>query len=236
MFGTGSIWAKELSSCALVDNTILLDCPNGLIKTLRRQKVNMKKIDLCIITHFHADHYFDLPFLLLEQGMHNIREKEFVLIGPKGLGEKVDTLFNLAYPELWEKVKENSKLQIIEVNSENHPIVRDGYFIRPYKVEHNGYDAYGYTIGNGICTIGFTGDTLYCPNVENIIRNSQMAFVDMSFEKNSKAHMGVNNIKYLKQEFADCHKIVPTHMSPDAREAYNRVYGDAPEDGAEYYI
>ncbi|MCM1234444.1 MAG: MBL fold metallo-hydrolase [Ruminococcus flavefaciens] len=63
----GSIWAEELGACALIDGTILLDCPNGLIKIMRKKKININNIDVCIITHFHADHYFDIPFLLLEQ-------------------------------------------------------------------------------------------------------------------------------------------------------------------------
>ena len=74
LLGTGSIWAKELGSCALIDDSLLLDCPNGLIKTLKRESFNIAKIDVCILTHFHADHYFDVPFLLLEQGMRAPRE------------------------------------------------------------------------------------------------------------------------------------------------------------------
>ena len=236
LMGTGSIWAEELSACALIDNRALLDCPNGLIKCLKRHKVNIKNINLCIITHFHADHYFDLPFLLLEQGMHNVRIKNFVIIGPKGLQTKLYTLFDIAYPELWEKVRNNSKLKLIEIDSESNSISCDGYLVTPYKVSHNNYEAYGYTISDGKSVVGFTGDTLYCPNVEEIIRKSRLSFVDMSFEKNSKAHMGFNNVNDLKQKYIRDHKIIPTHMSADARAAYEQIYGDAPKDGAEYYI
>lgn len=231
LMGTGSIWAKALGSCALIDHTILLDCPNGLIKRLKNNKTDIKKIDICIITHFHADHYFDIPFLLLEQGMHHIREEAFVFIGPSGLAERIDTLFRLAYPELWEKVKKNAKIKVIEITEEKTPVYFEQYTIIPYKMDHNGMDAYGYTIEKNGKVAGFTGDTLFCPNVEEIIQKSNIVFTDMSFEKNSKAHMGFNNIISLKQKYAGKSTIIPTHMSDCARDAYKKVFSDIPVDG-----
>lgn len=230
LVGTGSIWAEDLSACALIDNTVLIDCPNGLVKALKKDKINIREINMCVITHFHADHYFDIPFLLLELGMKDVRKQNFIIIGPKGLKKRIDMLFSLAYPELWEKVRNDSKLQMIEITDEKKPVVCNDYTITPYKVIHEFYEAYGYTISTAGKIVGFTGDTLLCSNVEEIVQKSKITFADMSFETNSKAHMGVKNIVELKERYTN-HIIVPTHMSEDARMAYNRLYGDAPADG-----
>ena len=64
--GTASIWPAEFSSSFLIDGHILVDCPNGLIKQMKRLDLDILKIDTVLITHFHADHYFDLPLLYLE--------------------------------------------------------------------------------------------------------------------------------------------------------------------------
>lgn len=156
------------------------------MKSIRKMNIVPSGINICLITHFHADHFFDIPFLLLEQGLRNIREKEFIIIGPKGLAYRIEKLFNMAYPEDWEKIKLQSKLKVIEiVNSEEKLFVND-YIIIPYKVEHVGYDAYGYVIEKNNKSVGFTGDTIICDNVEKIVKSSIITFADMSFEKTLK--------------------------------------------------
>ena len=38
MIGTGSIGGKESSACTLIDEEILVDMPNGIIKKLKQTK------------------------------------------------------------------------------------------------------------------------------------------------------------------------------------------------------
>lgn len=57
LLGTGSILTKHLSSCALIDKRVMLDCPNGVMKAIRGYGINPTDIDICLITHFHADHF-----------------------------------------------------------------------------------------------------------------------------------------------------------------------------------
>ena len=48
MIGTGSISVKERSSCCLIDDRILVDCGNGIVKTLLEQNVELVKgCELC---------------------------------------------------------------------------------------------------------------------------------------------------------------------------------------------
>ena len=80
MIGTGSIWSSSNSACTLINESILVDIPNGVCKALIKSGHDLNKINCCIITHLHGDHYFDIPFLLkfLEnQG----RETPFKIIG-----------------------------------------------------------------------------------------------------------------------------------------------------------
>jgi ribonuclease BN (tRNA processing enzyme) len=236
LLGTGSILTKYLNSCALVDRKIMLDCPNGCMKAIRRYDINPCNIDVCLITHFHADHFFDIPFMLLEQGLRNIREKELVIIGPKGLGERIENLFNLAYPEDWEKVYLQSKLKTIEISDEVKEYIFEDYIIKSYKVMHGDNDAYGYTIENNGRTVGFTGDSILCKSVEEIIQNSNTVFSDMSFEKSSKGHMGLNDIDFLYDKYGEHTRIIPTHMTDKVREIFSQQYFEAPNDGDEFFI
>ena len=67
VIGSGAIFTKYNSASYLIDDKILLDVPNGTCKKLMSMKKDVHKIRNVIITHFHADHYFDFPFLYLNQ-------------------------------------------------------------------------------------------------------------------------------------------------------------------------
>lgn len=236
LLGTGSILTEHLSACSIIDGKIMLDCPNGVMKAMRKMGIVPTKADICLITHFHADHFFDIPFLLLEQGLRNIRENDFVIIGPKSLADRIEGLFNMAYPEDWEKIKDQSKLKTIEIANSEQKIVVNDYTITPYKVDHVGYDAYGYVIEKEGKCVGFTGDTIACPNVEKIIQSSALVFADMSFEKNSKGHMGLNDIKDLMDKYGYKCRIIPTHMTDGVRKIFSEQFFKAPTEGEEFSV
>ena len=236
LLGTGSILTKHLSSCGVINRQIMLDCPNGVMKAMRRMDMIPTEIDVCLITHFHADHFFDIPFLLIEQGLRNVRKNDLIIVGPIGLENRIETLFNMAYPEDWEKIKSQSKLKTIEITNSEEKICIYDYIIIPYKVEHSGYVAYGYVIERNGKRIGFTGDTILCSNVEKIIQNSTLVFADMSFEKNSKGHMGMNDIEYLMNKYGTDCQIIPTHMTDKVRALFKEKYFMPPVEGDEFNI
>lgn len=67
ILGSGNIYSKWNSASYLVDDKILIDVPNGTHKTLKNRNIEPININKILITHFHGDHYFDLPFILLEK-------------------------------------------------------------------------------------------------------------------------------------------------------------------------
>ena len=62
--GTGAIQDISNSASVLINDHILFDVPNGNLKAMIRQGIDLLKIDTIIISHTHADHCFDIPFLL----------------------------------------------------------------------------------------------------------------------------------------------------------------------------
>ena len=67
IIGTGSMWTKYNSACYLIDKDIMVDFPNGTCKYLYRQNIEPRTINYVLLTHFHGDHYFDMPFYILNK-------------------------------------------------------------------------------------------------------------------------------------------------------------------------
>ena len=65
--GTGSIGAKQMSASALIDEEILIDMPNGVVKKIKQLNYDVSKIKVILITHLHGDHFLDIPFFMLEK-------------------------------------------------------------------------------------------------------------------------------------------------------------------------
>jgi ribonuclease BN (tRNA processing enzyme) len=85
----------------LVDGHILVETPPDILQSLHREAVDLDGIDTIILTHYHGDHYFGLPFLLFNilarrEKSENIVRKRLRLIGPSGLEAKARGLLALA--------------------------------------------------------------------------------------------------------------------------------------------
>ncbi|MEV6505538.1 ribonuclease Z [Streptomyces sp. NPDC051642] len=215
--GTGSILTSALSACSIVDDRILIDVPNGAMKAARRAKLTPSELDACLITHFHADHYFDVVFLLLEQGLRNVRSSEFLLAGPPELEQRVESLFSLAYPESWAKVKENSRVRFYELPPEGGQFTVPGYKITAVPVKHRTPVAFGYIVSDSDAAVGFSGDTEVCDGLSDILRNVSTAVVDASFLTGRSGHMGVDEVLALKEKFPSVN-LITTHMTDDVRD------------------
>lgn len=78
--GTGTMGCiTRCNTSVLIDN-ILFDIGMGTVKQLERLKIYTKKVEYLVITHFHADHFLDIPNLLIGRGIGKINKKMKVLI------------------------------------------------------------------------------------------------------------------------------------------------------------
>ena len=67
--GTGNAFSPpgRMHALALLDSTVLVDAPPTVLVQLRRAGVSPADIEHLLFTHWHADHTFGFPFLLLER-------------------------------------------------------------------------------------------------------------------------------------------------------------------------
>jgi len=236
--GTGALSAKALSPSFLIDNEILIDCPNGIIKRMRNHEIDFQKIKIVIISHFHGDHDWDMPFLLREYNRGQKRTEPLTLIAPLGAMDRYKTLYTLALPEdNLDTIYENAKLNVIEISDKElrKPFIICDYKIYVYKMSHGGIAAYGFRIEKDTNSIAFTCDSIMCDNVLKVIQNAKIAFVDITNLEKSRIHMGIEDLEILKAKFPNC-KVFPVHMTDNTLEELIKRGYEVPQDGDVFNI
>lgn len=217
MIGTGAISSKKRSACCLIDDKILIDCGNGIVKTLLEQNVDINKIDTLLITHLHGDHFLDIPFLILQRKFCSANN-ELKIYCPIGTEKIIGKIIRLIYSDIkdWTILRDKTKVEFVEFEELKEKEVSASYFVTSYNVIHGDFSpAFGYIINYKDKAIGISGDSTYCDNIEKIVQNSDISILDMSFIESSDKHMGVNDIEFLSKKFNK--NIIPTHMSDSAR-------------------
>ena len=95
--GTGSMISNDNQASYLVNNNIMVDFPQGTMKILKKNNLN-EQIKYIFITHTHADHFFDLPFIILD--FYQRKQKLNIVICKKDR-MKVLKLLKLGFPGLF---------------------------------------------------------------------------------------------------------------------------------------
>jgi ribonuclease Z len=114
---------------------LLFDCGEGTQRQLMRS-IGLVDFEELFLTHFHADHVLGLPGMLKSFALRQ-RERPLTIYGPPGLR----SFWRLMLPIVG-RLPFDVTLVELEPNEE---LVRDGYRLAAYEVEHRGL-AFGYAL------------------------------------------------------------------------------------------
>lgn len=211
LVGTGAMYTAYNSACTLIDNKIIVDMPNGTIKQLLKENINVGLIDIILITHMHGDHTADIPFFLKYIFNYLKTKKNIKIVGPLGIKNKIIKLFNAYNFEDEKEIEQFFNIEFIEILENEIEI--DNYFIKSYLVLHGEEKpALGYVIDN---KLGLTGDSGLCNNIEEIFKKSQVIISDSSLDIGDSCHLGINDLDYLTKKYNK--KVLCTHLRDETR-------------------
>jgi len=121
--GVGEACDSKLGNTSLLvqagTSRILLDCGFTAAHTVFSEFSSPNDLDAVWISHFHGDHFFSLPALLLrfwETG----RDKPLSIFGPPGIEEVVTQCVQLAYSGFWDKFTFRIDFQVLEPGAAHH--------------------------------------------------------------------------------------------------------------------
>lgn len=217
VIGSGSMWTAYNSASYMIDDDILVDVPNGMCKNLFRMGINPRLIKNVLITHFHGDHYFDMPFYYLLKSRAD--DKNINVYCSNEGKRKINKILKLAFPNPAKEVYKSINLKYTFDNS----FKVNNYIVKKYLVDHGRMKpAFGFVFENGKNNIGFTGDTAICKNVEFMASICNYLFCDCMFINGTTKHMGIDNIKYLSEKYPKC-KFIVSHLEDSTREELNKI-------------
>ena len=224
LIGTGTIPDIANSASILINDHILFDMPNGNLKAMIRQNIDIMNIDTLIISHTHADHCFDAPFLLwYKKNYYKPGLKESTkIVTDKITKDTIETLVKLSY---FSSAKEVEK-EFIDIDDVNYTKICDDVDISNESMEHKDIKfANGYVIKDKNVSIGLTGDTRYCEGVRKIASKVDYLICDMTLMLGNNSHMGIDDILELMKEYPNL-KIIPIHMHDKTRNEAKKLKED----------
>ena len=104
VLGTGAVPSSQRSCGYLIDGCILVDNPNGGWKLIENLGYDLVDIDNILLTHFHADHYFDMPFVFLTR--EGRTDKTLNVFCGKSGPEYIFNALDIAFPDIAQYVRD----------------------------------------------------------------------------------------------------------------------------------
>jgi ribonuclease BN (tRNA processing enzyme) len=213
--GTGNGFAPtRYYSSFLLNDRYLFDASPPLVPHLKRLGKDPRQIDVIFISHFHGDHYFGMPFLLLDYAELSRRETDLTIIGPPGLQKRLEAATNLAFANVFRKRDRGYQLNFVEVKNGRSGEV-SGCAWTAHKLQHvPDLEAFGFRVELAGRTIAYTGDTAMCEALVPLADGADVLVIECSCwtETCGAIHMTPSDILALRRRVSPSTKFVLTHI------------------------
>jgi mRNA degradation ribonuclease J1/J2 len=182
---------NEANTSILIESrmNILLDCGYNIPNNLWRYRDDPDFLDAIYISHFHADHCFGIPPLLMRM-WEDGRRKKLLIMGQRGIKERVELLMNLGYEGFLDKM---NYIKFIEIDNGAE---LDGISIRTARTEHS-LKNLAVRIDVGGKSVCYSGDGKLTSDVIRLFRRSNLAICECySIKPIVQTHSCLEDLKF----------------------------------------
>lgn len=209
--GTGNFLAPgRYWNSFVVDATVLVEPAPTVLPHLRRCGIPAEALETVVISHFHADHTFGWPFLLLEL-LRSGRDRPLFIVGPPDVADFLSDMMRLgAVRNVHDAAHAELDLRYLEVDGSWQDAGRLRF--RAIEVEHVPHlRCFAYLLDRGDRTIGYSGDTQPCAGLDELVGASDTVVIECNGRHPEPSHMDIEAIRSLRVRFPAV-RFVLTHM------------------------
>jgi ribonuclease BN (tRNA processing enzyme) len=164
------------------------------LAAVERFGVDTSPLERLFVTHLHGDHVAGWPFLLLRLAFVDRRERPLEVVGPAGVRECLDGLMRHCYDDLAGELGFEVRYRELPV-CRSEGLVAGGTAFDVWPMEHHP-TSLGYRIETGGRSVGVSGDTAWCPNLERLGQASDVVLVECtSVEPRDFPHVALEEIR-----------------------------------------
>jgi ribonuclease Z len=172
--GTGSAFSLErYNGAVVVDGRLLLDAGAPLLPHMHRLDIDPGAIEAIFLTHFHGDHILGLPPFMFYRGFRP--GGPLTVVGPPGVGAKVEGLLRLAWGDDWPQHAREIELTYLEAGAAG---VAAGIRFETVKLDHASLDCRGYRLHIEGRVLAYAGDTTATPPLDDLVKDADVAITE----------------------------------------------------------
>lgn len=190
--GSQSIWIEPSGGSPL-----LVDVGPTAVASMARLGLSPGRVDVVLFTHLHGDHIAGWPFLLLHDVFVGKRTAPLRVFGPTGSRTRLEALAVACYEDLVTEEGLAFPLEVRELAVEPAQGIEDGHGRRfdVVPLEHHP-TSIGYRVHAGGRAIAVTGDTRWCPGLEELARGVDLLIVECSsVRRQAYAHVSLEELR-----------------------------------------
>ncbi len=228
--GSGNAFGAQgrAFSSFLLNGRYLFDCGPTVLQQLRKAEVPHTDIEAVFISHFHADHFFGLPFLFLASRYEG-RTGDLTIVGPPGIEERTDGLMSLGYPHLLDDAPFD--VHFVEVD-EGFCGQICGLEISAARVDHvEQLACFAFRAQPDRRSVVYSGDTTLCGGLLRLTKGADVIVLECSCD-GVPVHLSPEGVAEVASHAPEA-QIILTHLDglQDNREFPGILVA---EDGARY--
>ncbi len=206
-FASGRYWGSFL-----LNGRYLFDASPVALPHLKRCGVVLEDIEAIFISHFHGDHWFGLPFLLLEYAEQTHRTKDLTIYGPPGIEERVRTVTEAGFPHLLDH-KKSYQETYIDLRDGLEGEVADLKYVSRSVTHVDDMDCFGFRVQADGKTVAYSGDSQLCDPLLELADGADVFVVECScWDGACGPHMSPNEVRELRRRLGPKPTFILTHL------------------------
>jgi ribonuclease BN (tRNA processing enzyme) len=207
--GSGNAFAAQgrAFSSFLLNGRYLFDCGPTVLQQLRKAGISSRDIEVVFVSHFHADHFFGLPFLMLD-AKYGGRTEDLTIVGPPGIEERTRRLLEIGYPNL--VGSSGYQRRYVEAADGCRGSVAGLEFVAS-RVQHvDEFECFAFRVETEGRSLVYSGDTTLCEGLLRLAQGADVIVTECSCREVA-VHLGPAGVDEVARQ-APGAEIIVTHL------------------------